>query len=339
MDDSFKSAFGNQSDGIGSESRLKRLESGEVKLRRGSAVPTNAPFRRTGEDFTDQLGRFDLRKTNAIKKGSTPSIVMAGNFGYTAASSTVTLYWDGTNGSTVFVIYRPDGTQQVVPPSNITVSALNASTTYYFLPYFNTLGCQGGNVAFAQGDSGSPQVLFSAKNSTAAAQQSSQYAEAMSTGFLTCVTAAGGGTGSGTGGGSNRTYADGCPRVGQLVEVKGKGIVPVERVRVNDYLASPDGNGWMRVISCPITPCERFVAIGIEDDSMVVSETTDIPLALGMSVKAPELRLGDELVVRHNLAPEVIGLSTIVSGDDDYKVDIALEPINGEHPRYWVGTK
>lgn len=319
------------------DSQLRRLTSGEVKLRRGKAVPSSGQFRRANFNFIDKFGKLDIRSSSIGKKGSTPSVIMDGNFGYTSTSSSITLYWDGTNGSAVFVIYRPDGTKQVVPQSNITVSALTPSTTYYFLPYFNTHGCQGGNVAFAQGDSGSPQILFLTKTGLAAASQAFQSNEAMSDGYMTVATAAGGSTGSGANGGSRRTYADGCPHSSMKVEERVRGIIRAEHVKVGDHLASPDGDGWMRVTRSDAESCNEWVLISTDDESIVVSSSTDIPLLGGINVKACDIKLFDELVIRDGVSGTVTGVSWVQTMDDS-KIVIAGKPLtDGHHPSYWLG--
>lgn len=60
------------------------------------------------------------------------------NFGAAALSTTsIAIYWDGSNSSTVLRIYRDDGTVAGPFPGHQIVTGLTASTTYYFYPYFD----------------------------------------------------------------------------------------------------------------------------------------------------------------------------------------------------------
>jgi hypothetical protein len=60
------------------------------------------------------------------------------NFGAAAPSTTsITLYWDGTNNSTILRIYRDDGTVAGPFPGSQTITGLVAATTYFFYPYFD----------------------------------------------------------------------------------------------------------------------------------------------------------------------------------------------------------
>src|SRR5262245_2867910 len=55
-----------------------------------------------------------------------------------AGSTSITFYWDGTHGSTPFMIGRDDGTRvgPITNGSPFTVSGLTAATTYFFYPYY-----------------------------------------------------------------------------------------------------------------------------------------------------------------------------------------------------------
>jgi hypothetical protein len=60
------------------------------------------------------------------------------NFGFQALSTTsIGIYWDGTNSSTILRIYRDDGTIAGPFPGHQVITGLTASTTYYFYPFFN----------------------------------------------------------------------------------------------------------------------------------------------------------------------------------------------------------
>src|SRR5262249_11303680 len=58
-----------------------------------------------------------------------------------AGSTSITFYWDGTHGSTPFMIGRDDNTRvgPITNGSPFTVSGLTAATTYFFYPYYDEI--------------------------------------------------------------------------------------------------------------------------------------------------------------------------------------------------------
>jgi hypothetical protein len=92
------------------------------------------------------------------------------NFGFTAPSTTsVNIFWDGTNQSTILRIYRDDGSVAGPFPGSQLVTGLLASTTYFFYPYFDEATQR---VLFVSqgGASGSPPIAYT-KAAIAVAQQ------------------------------------------------------------------------------------------------------------------------------------------------------------------------
>lgn len=87
-------------------------------------------------------------------------------------TTTATFYWDGTNGSTQFVIYRDDGTKTgpLITGSPITVTGLTASTTYFFYPYWDDSINRIVFVSIAGVSVGTPAYAFTAKNPAALQQ-------------------------------------------------------------------------------------------------------------------------------------------------------------------------
>jgi hypothetical protein len=166
-------------------------------------------------DGTIQLANNKLRPLGNIA----PTANNIG-FAYTSTDTSIHLYWDGTNGSSRIVLRRADGTKIAIPGGDIQVTGLAASTTYYCLPYWSTLTAPC-NISFVPGTVGSPQIFFTvATDLNAYQQQNLQTVEALSSGFLSVVTAAGGGTGGGgTGGGGF------CVMQGTDIEPLGDGEV------------------------------------------------------------------------------------------------------------------
>lgn len=91
---------------------------------------------------------------------------------WTATTTTVTFFWDGTNGSQVFKIGRDDGTVYINPTgSPLLVSQLLANTQYFFYPFFNESQqvIQFGTIPGVS--VGSPSIAFTVPNFKAAQQQ------------------------------------------------------------------------------------------------------------------------------------------------------------------------
>jgi hypothetical protein len=123
---------------------------------------------------------------------------------FTSTTTSITFYWDGTNGSDQLQIYRDDGT--IIGPtlvgSPVTVSGLTANTLYFFYLYWDeTLQ----RVAMVPGQVGTPPFAFTAKSLLAAQQQQLAtripLAPFFTTTGITTPAAGTGGGGGGTGGG------------------------------------------------------------------------------------------------------------------------------------------
>src|ERR1700757_2330309 len=193
--------------------RIQRLEKGSQRTQRGQIRPTSGNFTRlpinvlhTNVNGTQVL---DISKLYIRKIGGVSVSGNTAGFAYTATTTTITWYWDGTNSSHVPVINRADGSRFTVPTSGsgLTVSGLTANTTYYFLPFWSINNLC--NIGWVQGTVGTPQIAFVVGDTTDPVnnpqylmQQTFQGNEPLSTGYMTAATtASGSGSGGGGGGG------------------------------------------------------------------------------------------------------------------------------------------
>jgi hypothetical protein len=136
------------------------------------------------------------------------------NFGAKALSATsVGIYWDGTNNSTILRVYRDDGTVAGPFPGHQVVTGLLASTTYYFYPYFNE-GTQLVQFVSQAGASGTPPIAYTTAAIAVAQQQILRghiplAASLAITGVTTPASGSGSATSVGGGGGNVGVYLGG----------------------------------------------------------------------------------------------------------------------------------
>ena len=164
--------------------RLSRIESSlpksvagaRVYSASGLAVPAAAAVLPSGQ----------ISPSSGVSNtGSAFPFVVQGAFGFTWTANTLTLYWDGTNGSTPFLIRRTDGTLLSIPRGSLAILGL-------------------------AGDAGSPRYAFSPSatpSALAAASQTQRLSvnESLTTALIYYVTGAAttATTGGGTGGGGS----------------------------------------------------------------------------------------------------------------------------------------
>lgn len=192
--------------------RLQRLETGTQRFQRGGLRPTSGAYSRlpTNLLFTKVNGQqvIDISKVFIRKIGGASVAANTSGFAYTSTTTSLTWYWDGTNGSQVPVITRADGSRFTVPTagSGLTISGLAINTKYYFLPFWNINNLC--NIGWVPGTTGSPQIAFVATDVTDPVnapfylmQQTLQQNEPLTSGFMSASTTAGGTGGGGGGGG------------------------------------------------------------------------------------------------------------------------------------------
>lgn len=189
-------------------SRLRRVEKTVPYLVRGNSVVSTAKVQGVNSSALGSGNVLDLASSSVTKVGSVSPAGVTGQFAAVTSTTTITWYWDGTNGSTPCVIHRADGSTFAVPRGSITISGLTAATTYYFLPFWSVYSpCA---VGWVQGTVGSPKIAFVLADTTNPAssqyyqaQQLLQNREPLATSFMTqSTTAAGTGGGTAGGGGS-----------------------------------------------------------------------------------------------------------------------------------------
>lgn len=199
--------------------RLRRVEKTVPYLVRGNSVVSTAKVQGLTQDALGSTNTLDLASSSVSKIGSVPPAGVTGQFAAVTTTSSITWYWDGTNSSTPLIIWRADGTSEVMPRGSIAVTGLAAATTYYFLPYWSIYGgCQ---IGWVIGTAGSPKIAFVLADTTDVtnaqyylAQQALQAREPLAGTWMTqATTAAGTGGGTAGGGGSGGS----CPMSGSSV--------------------------------------------------------------------------------------------------------------------------
>lgn len=144
--------------------RIARLEMIAPQVLRGNATAAQTAFNQYSPLSSSGIvgGKINIANTDAITfVGSMGQTVVDGQFsvGAPTAATSSTIYWDGTNSSRRIVLRRADGTNFPIPGGTIIVTGLTVSLQYTYMAYWIP-----GNVctiAWAQGDTGTPQIAFS----------------------------------------------------------------------------------------------------------------------------------------------------------------------------------
>lgn len=75
--------------------------------------------------------------TNEIVSAGSRTASLTTGFTFTATTTSISMFWDGTNGSVLLRVYRDDGTIAGPYSGNQLVTGLLANTKYFFYPYFD----------------------------------------------------------------------------------------------------------------------------------------------------------------------------------------------------------
>lgn len=116
-----------------------------------------------------------------------------------ATATTVTFYYDGTNGSQIITVQRANGQSSQVAAGKTVVTGLLANTTYYFYPYYDE---RTQSLRWVAGTVGNAAIGFTAQDPAAAAQQRLTNRIPLAAGTpITVTTPSGGSSPSSVGGG------------------------------------------------------------------------------------------------------------------------------------------
>jgi len=151
--------FKGQSNIINDE-RLNRVESGFPRQRRGLPVNPSGKYQLTRQTSLNSITGQVNPATGISTTGNLPPKAVQGAISAVAGTTSVTLYWDGSNSSSPIVIKRADGTSTSINTGrrSITITGLTAGTQYGIAPY---RGTNQSKLGFGPGDSGNPQILLS----------------------------------------------------------------------------------------------------------------------------------------------------------------------------------
>lgn len=145
-------------------SQIKRTSGAIPYLRRTIQVASTSPVKAPGAGGVNPVstspGSRQVNPNLGIQNiGNAFPFYTQGKFGFSATANSITIYWDGTNGSIPFTMKRVDGTSFSIPKGTLTITGLVAATIYGFLP-FNCLTNQDA-LSFCTGDVGTPRFAFS----------------------------------------------------------------------------------------------------------------------------------------------------------------------------------
>lgn len=122
----------------------------------------------------DSLNPNSISPTNAqIQSAGSRTSSLTSPLKFVVTTTTVAFYWDGTNGSEAFKIYRDDNSiyGPSISGSPQKVAGLVNATLYYFYPYFDESVNQIKFVNLPGVSVGTPAIAFTSQNLLAAQQQ------------------------------------------------------------------------------------------------------------------------------------------------------------------------
>ena len=139
------------------DARVSRLEAGYPTSRAGKVVYSSSSLAVPASGSVTSSG--SIAPTGITATGSTFAFVVQGNFSFTSDGTSITIHWDGSNGSKLLAIRRADGSNYSITSGSMTIGGLTAGTKYGFSSFVAVAQPQ--NLSFVQGDSGTPKFAFS----------------------------------------------------------------------------------------------------------------------------------------------------------------------------------
>lgn len=139
------------------DARLSRLEAGFPSNIAGRVTFSNSNLAVPSTNSVNASGA--IAPTGITATGSTFAFVVQGNFAFTSNGISITIHWDGSNGSKLLAIRRADGSNYSVLAGSMTIGGLTAGVQYGFSSFVSIAQSQ--HLSFVQGDSGTPAFAFS----------------------------------------------------------------------------------------------------------------------------------------------------------------------------------
>lgn len=182
------------------DARISRLEAGFPSTVAGKVTFSSSSLAVPNTNSVTSSGV--IAPTGIQATGSTFAFTVQGNFGFTSDGSSITIYWDGTNGSKLLAIRRADDSNFSISPGSLRVAGLTSGVQYGFASYIAI--AQPNSLSFVKGDAGTPKFTFSPAASpdlltNALRTQRATVNERITEGMISFTCSAGGsGVGTGT---------------------------------------------------------------------------------------------------------------------------------------------
>ena len=138
------------------DARVSRLEAGYPTSVAGRLTFSNSSLAVPATGSV--LASGAIAPTGIQATGSTFAFVIQGNLSFTSDGGSITIYWDGSNGSKLMTIRRADGSNYSITSGSMRVGGLIPGVQYGFSSFVSIAQPQ--NLSFVQGDSGSPKFAF-----------------------------------------------------------------------------------------------------------------------------------------------------------------------------------
>lgn len=139
------------------DARLSRIEAALPSTVAGKVTFSNSNLAVPNTSSVTSSG--SIAPTGVQATGSTFAFVVQGNYSFTSTGDTITIHWDGTNGSKLLAIRRADGSNYSITANSMTISGLTSGVQYGFSSFVAI--AQPASLSFVQGDAGTPQFAFS----------------------------------------------------------------------------------------------------------------------------------------------------------------------------------